>query len=85
MAVIVVTALWIHTDGNVGGGLALALPECGMVWAWNGWGNAGVVNLTVGFVPQADVARYVSYDTKCLRKIFSNSEKITVTLFGVIV
>ena len=37
------------------------------------------------FVPAADVARYVSYDTKCLRKIFSNSEKITVTLFGVIV
>lgn len=54
MAVIVVTALWIHTDGNAGGGLALALPECGMVWAWNGGGNAGVGNLTVGFVPQAD-------------------------------
>lgn len=31
-----------------------ALLECGMGWAWNG-GNAGVGNLTVGFVPGADV------------------------------
>lgn len=41
--------------------------------------------VAVRFVPKTDVARYVSYDTKFLRKIFSNSEKITVTLFGVIV
>lgn len=53
MAVIVVAALRIHTDGNAGG-------RSNVAGAWNGvgveWGgNAGVGNLTVGFVPEADI------------------------------
>lgn len=51
MAVIVAAALRIHTDGNAGGSFSLALLECGM-----GWGNAGVGNLTGGFVPGTDIA-----------------------------
>ncbi|EPN2803524.1 hypothetical protein ACTWOG_001179, partial [Serratia marcescens] len=50
MAVIVVAALRIYTDGNAGGGFSPTLLGRGM-----GWGNAGVGTLAVGFVPGADV------------------------------
>lgn len=54
-----VAALRIHTDGNAGGGFSLTLLGRGM-----GWGNAGVGNLTVGFVPKADVVGIILfYDT----------------------
>jgi len=36
MAVIVVAALRIYTDGNAEGSFSLALLECEMGWAWNG-------------------------------------------------
>nr|SAY44006.1 Uncharacterised protein [Serratia marcescens] len=53
MAVVAAAAWRIHADGNAGG-------RSNAAGAWNGvgveWGgNAGVGNLTVGFVPETDI------------------------------